>query len=499
MLTKTSKSAAMIMILTVLGFGLGYINIFFVLPRFLTKEEIGVYRVLFDLVFIIFPLLQLGGVNILNKYFFHETEKGKGSLIGFTITVFFAFTVLFMILFLAFKRQILGAVGLNTGLIGGIEWCVISLVIIIGLVNLIGSHLRNYNELAAFNIYNSFYLRVVAMIAFIGYGIKMYSYEQANYYMVFLLAAGLIILWLFSIRKTGVVIKPERFKGQTPRRDLLNYGGIMLLGYGSTLIITKIDTVMTGGIIGPEFAGVYSIALALSSIIEVPRRSISQVLIPQVSERFSKDDFGQIHKIYINSSLSLFFLSTFLFCGLIGNLDDFLQLIPNSRDYVSGKNVVIILALAKVFDAFWGINSEILILSKFYRWNMYLMVVLLVLTVGLNFIFINDELLITGTAIATGLTVLLYNILRGAVLYFKYKMLPFSINHIKIMVVMIIAYLPVWFEWLDFSNIWLSMTVKSLWIGMVYLLALMKLNISPEIDNFKKLLIAKIPFLDRVV
>ena len=87
------------------------------------------------------------------------------------------------------------------------------------------------------------------------------------------------------------------------------------------------------------------------------------------------------------------------------SIDDLLEFLPNSEIYLSGKWVVIILGAAKVFDALWGVNSEILILSKFYKYNIILLVILLFTTVGLNLIFINDELLITGTAIATAITV----------------------------------------------------------------------------------------------
>ena len=45
----------------------------------------------------------------------------------------------------------------------------------------------------------------------------------------------------------------------------------MLIGFGSTVFINKIDTLMTSGIIGLASAGIYSVAMAFSSIIEIPR------------------------------------------------------------------------------------------------------------------------------------------------------------------------------------------------------------------------------------
>ena len=60
------------MLLTFAGYALGYFNIFFVLPKYLTEAEIGIYRVLFDVAYLIYPFLQFGGINIVNKFFFEQ-------------------------------------------------------------------------------------------------------------------------------------------------------------------------------------------------------------------------------------------------------------------------------------------------------------------------------------------------------------------------------------------------------------------------------------------
>mgnify|MGYP006226985027 FL=1 len=193
---------------------------------------------------------------------------------------------------------------------------------------------------------------------------------------------------------------------------MLGYGGVMLIGFGSTVFINKIDTLMTSGIIGLASAGIYSVAMAFSSIIEIPRRSVNQVLIPSISKAFTENDTRKIEEVYKESSITLFFMSSFLFLCMYLSIGDLLEFLPNSEMYLSGKWVVIILGAAKVFDALWGVNSEILILSKYYKYNIVLLVVLLFTTVGLNLIFINDELLITGTAIATAITVLLLSLIH---------------------------------------------------------------------------------------
>ena len=492
MKTKTSKSALVVMILTFLGFGLGYVNIFFVLPKFLSEEELGAYKVLFDLSYLIYPFLQFGGVNIINKFFFDQTEEGKKYLLSFSSLLFFSGLLIFVPFFVAFDQSILDALGFGVeNYKPELKWIICGLILVIGGVNLLGSHLRNYSLLIGFNFFNSIWLRITVTIAFVLFGFVYIDFNESLILLLGLVALGFIALLIHAVLKTNLRLIPKLSEITTSRSSMLSYGAVMLIGFGSTVFISKIDTIMTGGIIGLSFAGIYSVAIAFSSIIEVPRRAINQVLIPHVSKAFSEDNIGKIEDVYKESSITMFFMSSFLFLGLILNIDDLLTFLPNAEVYKAGKWVVIILSLAKVFDAIWGINSEILILSKYYKLNIVLLVFLLFTTVGLNLIFINDELLITGTAIATGITVVLYNSARGIILYWKYKIQPFTKSHLLVFIAITVATLIcLLIESMAFG-IWVNLFFKSLVVTVVFGISFFMFPISRTLDKFKEGLLEK--------
>ena len=493
MKTKTSKSALVVMILTFLGFGLGYVNIFFVLPKFLTEEELGAYKVLFDLSYLIYPFLQFGGVNIINKFFFDQTEEGKNNLFGFSSLLFFAGLLIFIPFFISFDQSILETLGFGVeNYRPELKWIICGLVVVIGGVNLLGSHLRNYSLLSGFNFFNSIWLRITVSIAFVLYGFACIDFNESLGLLLILLAVGFIVLLIHALLKTKLRLIPKLSTITTRRSSMLSYGAVMLIGFGSTVFIGKIDTIMTGGIIGLSFAGIYSVAMAFSSIIEVPRRAINQVLIPHVSKAFSEDNIAKIQDVYKESSITMFFMSSFLFLGLILNIDDLLTFLPNAEVYKAGKWVVVILSLAKVFDAIWGINSEILILSKYYKLNIILLVFLLFTTVGLNLIFINDELLITGTAIATGITVVLYNTVRGVILYWKYRIQPFTKAHLIVCIAIATAIIiSMLIEYFSFG-IWVNLVSKSLVVTSIFAVIFLMFSISNTLDSFKEGLFKKL-------
>ena len=208
-------------------------------------------------------------------------------------------------------------------------------------------------------------------------------------------------------------------------------------------------------------------------------------MIPSISKAFTDNDTRKIEEVYKESSITLFFMSSFLFLCMYLSIGDLLEFLPNSEMYLSGKWVVIILGAAKVFDALWGVNSEILILSKYYKYNIVLLVVLLFTTVGLNLIFINDELLITGTAIATAITVLLYNVIRGIILYWKLRVLPFCKSHLWILSTsLVVIILQVFISDIIQSGL-LRIILNTILAGGMFLVLLVKFELSTSLTNYR--------------
>ena len=475
-----------------MGFGLGYVNIFFILPKYLTQEQIGVYKILIDVSYLIFPFLQLGGASILNKFFFEEEVSNRNRLLSFVFSVFLLFFIVFAPVFILFKESILSWLGFEGASYEGIEWLILAMVLGLGVVSLLGAHLRNYHLLTYFNLFSAFWLRIAVMITFVLFGFGLFEFWLALKFFVTIVLVGVVILWLHSFIKTKATMLPSLYKGTLSTNSILSYGSIMLIGVGSAVFIQRVDTVMTSGIIGLKYAGIYGIAMAFSSIIEVPRRSVTQVLVPIVSKAFKEEKLKKVSDVYTESSVSLFFLSLLLFVGLIVNLDQLLSFLPNAEDYLIGKWVVVILAGAKVFDALWGINTEILVLSKYFRYNIGLLFALLFLTVGFNLIFINETLLITGTAIATGLTILIYNTLRGVVLYWKFGMLPFNKSHLIVALAGVLGMIPLFVPVLGKLSPILYIALTSSWICLMFAIVFFYFDISDTITSFRITIVTKL-------
>ena len=72
------------------------------------------------------------------------------------------------------------------------------------------------------------------------------------------------------------------------------------------------------------------------------------------------------------------------------------------------------------------------------------MLIVLTLTIATNYILI-PLYGITGSAIATAITISFYNILRWLFLYFKFRMQPYDLNTLKLIAIAFISFLPAYF------------------------------------------------------
>ena len=139
------------------------------------------------------------------------------------------------------------------------------------------------------------------------------------------------------------------------------------------------------------------------------------------------------------TALLVIIVGLFLFVLLWVNIDNIFHFVPKSEIYVAGKYVVFFIGLSRLVNMAMGVNNEIIINSKFYRWNIFLIPFLVVIAIATNYMFI-PMYGIVGTAIATAISLLLSSIIRLIFVYVKFGMHPFSVSTVQIVMVAIIMY-----------------------------------------------------------
>ncbi len=148
-----------------------------------------------------------------------------------------------------------------------------------------------------------------------------------------------------------------------------------------------------------------------------------------------------------------------------------------------------ILMIGQLFDMFSGLNFEVIGITKYYRFNFWIAVFLLVLVLVLNF-FLIRIVSIYGAAWATSIGLVVFNMLKTIFLWHKMKMHPFSPGTGKALIAGILAFGLVWL--LPYlGNVFIDAMVRSIIFCGLFWVALFKLNISGELNEITLNIIRK--------
>jgi O-antigen/teichoic acid export membrane protein len=128
--------------------------------------------------------------------------------------------------------------------------------------------------------------------------------------------------------------------------------------------------------------------------------------------------------------------------------------------------VVFFIALGKLIDVAFSVNSEILVFSKFYRSNLFLTIAMSILIIGANYWLI-PIFGIEGAAIGSAAVMLLFNLIKYLYLKVKIQVDPFSEQTWKIVLIGLTATSVMFLTFPDL-NPFFSLIIKSMGIVFLY-------------------------------
>lgn len=214
--------------------------------------------------------------------------------------------------------------------------------------------------------------------------------------------------------------------------------------------------------------------------------AINKAAQPLIADAFARNDYANISTIYRKSCTTSLIVGCWIFLGIILNIDTLFQFLR--PEYSAGKWVVIIISLGKLFDLATGLNGTILTLSKYYIYDTYIMVSLIVITVSLNY-FLIPVYGMNGAAFALAIATVYYNLVRYLVVWSKLGMQPFTFDLIKILLIsiaigLIVKYLPT----LSGSKTLIvgDMVYRSIALTLLYGIIIYWSKISPELNGAMK-------------
>lgn len=167
---------------------------------------------------------------------------------------------------------------------------------------------------------------------------------------------------------------------------------------------------------------------------------------------------------------------------LYWGLNDLIHILPNGHKLSGIQDVLGLLLIARLADAVTGVNHHILNFSKHYRWELWLLLGLIILNLGFNIILI-PKWGITGAAMGTCVSVCLFNIAKTTIIYFKTGLQPYSRSMLRLLSISAITIVSPVF--LDFTGCGLMhLTATTICVSICMLYGIIYFNISDDFRNY---------------
>lgn len=420
-----------------IGFLLGTISAIFIFPY--NFEFYGKLRYILPTAEMLVPFVVLG-ISYSNVKFFHRVEKDgkKQNMLSLSLLMvfinFMIFTGVFFILPYFFpKFQHTEAWKLKE--------MILPLILILSFCAIFNKYTSNYKRIVVSNIFDNLFPKIANLGAFCLSAYFMFSQQTAFafFFGIFALMLCGYIYYTNKLEKIQPDFNTDYFKKDNFWKEFFNYSFFGFLGtFGNYLAI---NSFMIGEFMGMEEVGIYSVLYALISLISVPQLGLFNISAPIISKTLAEGNMEELDRFHKKTSLSLYFLGAVLFSCIMVGFPYLTEFMPKNgtmlREY---EPVVWIWGSAVLIDLATGFNGNIISLSKYYRFNILIMLLLAGLTVGLNYYFIkNTDLKLIGIALSTAISLTTYNVIKIAFNYFVFKVSPLTIEMIFVSIICTLA------------------------------------------------------------
>ena len=432
---EVSSQTLKFSIINYIGAAIGIVSTLFIYPN--DKEFLGIMRYIFDGSQILMAFFVFGTSQSLVNYFprFKDSEEKRNIFFSSTLLIVIINSILFSFLFLLLANS------LSSLFPDFHAFDYIGYSIVVGfafaMLDLSKRQASNYKKIAIPTLLERFSIKVffpIIFLLFLG-GIITVETGKIIYVACFVILLVIALLYVKKVASIQFNFNHKKVFNRSFRSEYVKYSVFAFFSILGSLLAFKIDGIMVPNLIEGANAmtanGTYSIGVALASTLAIPAIGLYTIYSPIITEYIAKDNITSLGKKYQEVSKLLFAIGGFLLCCIFLGVTDLFSILPTSENLMDTIPVILILSFNVVIDMTTSFNSHILLYSKYYRFNMVAIAILVVFNISLNVCFIKYlNWGIEGAAYATLISMTLYNFVKLIFIYSKYNIQPFTKKHL---------------------------------------------------------------------
>ncbi len=459
-----------------IGMAIGAINTVIIYPNVFNDhpEHFGLIQILIAYAILISTFTTFGIPKTFVRFF--PVIKEKGQLYFLSLIIPLLGFILSLLVYFLFKQQIFELLNASP-LLKDNFFYIILLVFFIGFYDILTAVSRSFLSAAAPIFINEVFLKVYSMLLLL---LHWFGYlDFTTFLKIYLFGYFLKFAVLFLIQW-----KNDRFSlsfsvNDLKLKEILSFGLFVFVGGASVMLVTRLDMMMIGSMLDLEQVAFYTVAFFIGNAIKVPGKSIAAISSPLVAKALEKQDYKETQTLYTKSSINQLIIAGVLFLCIWLNIDEIFSLLP--AKFQGGKWVVFYISIAQLFNMITGINGTIIVNSKYYRYDLYTNAILVLTTVITNY-FLILKYGIDGAAMATAISISLFNLIRLILIKVKMNMHPFSLQTIKTILLLFVMFFTLDFL-PDSSYAFVDIIWKSIVVFILVIPAIMYFKLSEDINE----------------
>lgn len=460
--------------LVYIGFAIGLLNTYlFTREGGFSKEEYGLISIFIAISSLMFAVANLGMPTYIYKFFpyYNDNLEPKEndsltwallvSLLGFCFVVWGGWY---------YKDLIIRKFGANSPQLVKYYFWIFPFGLGLTLFTILEAYAWQLKKAVLTNFLREIQFRVLATLLIICAGlgwitsfdlfIKLYSFT-------YLVVAIVLLAVLLKQGEIHLTLQVSRVTKKFAKKILtlisFVFGGTLV--YAISLIF---DSLVIAAVLpeGLAAVAVFTLAQNMASLIQAPQRGIVSASIAALSQAWKDKNLDKINQIYKQSSINQLIFACGMFALIWLNFTDGIVTFKLQTAYLDARWVFFFIGLYRIIDMGTGVNAQIIATSTLWRFEFFTGTLLLLITLPLTYVLTKFYFGILGPPIASLISFCVYNGIRFAFLYKKFRLQPFSHATWKTILLAGVCYLICYFPFADQQGLVWMILRSSLFVIM---------------------------------
>lgn len=464
-------------IITFLGFGIGAINALFFYTHFLGKMHYGIVATVLSGANIMMPIMAFGAQNTLIRFFSsYKNQKERDEFLTFMLFLPLVLIIPLGLSFYIFYEPISRSWIQENPTLRPFFWLIPVIGLFMAYFEVFYAWAKVHMQSVIGNFISEVLVRITVMLLLIAVHYNGISKSTFIYCVAIAYFAQLIGMKIYALSVKMPVLRLVIPKNS---KDIIQYSFFIIVSGGVAVMLIDFDKVMIPKYLDVSQNALYAVAIFISTVIAVPSRAMTQIIAPITAKLMVEKKYDELNELYKKSAINLQIIGGFIMLLIFVNIKEMYLLIP--KDYSGGIAVVFMIGLSKFYDVLLGNNNSIIVNTQHYRTVLLFGVGTVLLMIVLNMILI-PILGIEGSALATLITVMIYNTVKLIYVIQKMDLFPFTSKTLYSLG--IIGFCFVLFYYWDFTfHPILNILAKSVLVSLLYVVLIYKTKLSEEING----------------